>query len=172
MLTMRRARPDDAGTLERWDAEPHVIAASGDDDKEDWDTELPRDADWREWWIAEVGGRAIGIVQILDPAREPEGYWGDDLPAGLRAIDIWIGEADCLGKGYGTQMMEYAFARCFAATDVTAILIDPLESNTRARRFYERLGFREVGPRRFGVDDCVVYRLARADWQGRQHPDS
>ena len=49
-----------------------------------------------------------------------------------------------------------------APPTVTAVLIDPLASNTRARAFYERLGFVAVGPRRFGTDDCVVYRLDRA----------
>jgi hypothetical protein len=46
---------------------------------------------------------------------------------------------------------------------VTAILIDPLASNVRAHRFYERLGFRFVERRRFGDDDCVVYVLDRVD---------
>jgi aminoglycoside 6'-N-acetyltransferase len=44
---------------------------------------------------------------------------------------------------------------------VKAILVDPLASNTRAHRFYERLGFVAVGRRTFGTDDCMVYRLER-----------
>ena len=59
-------------------------------------------------------------------------------------------------------MMTQAIERCFAAREVTAILIDPLATNTDAQRFYRRLGFEEVGPRRFGEDDCTVMRLARA----------
>jgi hypothetical protein len=81
----------------------------------------------------------------------------------LRAIDIWIGEADDLGRGHGTRMMRLAVARCFADPAVTAILIDPLESNTRAHPFYERLGFRYVEHRWFGEDYCRVYRLDRLD---------
>jgi len=81
------------------------------------------------------------------------------------AIDIWIGEADDLGKGHGTRMMRLALARCFADERVSAVLIDPLASNTRALRFYERLGFSFVERRQFGDDDCVVYRLCRADWR-------
>ena len=50
--------------------------------------------------------------------------------------------------------------------EVTAILIDPLASNTRAQRFYERLGFQFIESRRFGEDDCFVYRLNRVDWEG------
>jgi aminoglycoside 6'-N-acetyltransferase len=48
---------------------------------------------------------------------------------------------------------------------VTAVLIDPLAGNTRARRFYERQGFRFVGERTFGGDNCAVYRLERQDWR-------
>lgn len=55
-------------------------------------------------------------------------------------IDIWIGPADYLNKGYDTQTMRLARTRCFADRSVTAVLIDPIESNKAAIRFY-RLGF-------------------------------
>ncbi len=42
----------------------------------------------------------------------------------------------------------------------------PLAANVRAHRFYERLGFRFVERRRFGQDECLVYRLDRADYEG------
>ena len=58
--------------------------------------------------------------------------------------------------------MRLALARCFAEPAVTAVLIDPLANNIAAHRFYERLGFRFVERRRFGLDDCFVYRLDRA----------
>lgn len=60
--------------------------------------------------------------------------------------------------------MALALDWCFTDARVTAVLIDPLERNVRARAFYERLGFVEVGPRRFGSDDCVVYRISREGW--------
>jgi aminoglycoside 6'-N-acetyltransferase len=159
MLALRHATPDDAPLLRRWDSEPHVIASKGDEDWQ-WETELPRRVAWRDLLIAELAGTPIGFVQIIDPAAEESRYWGD-CPPGLRAIDIWIGEPTRLAQGWGTRMMQAAIARCFADPAVTAILIDPLETNHRARRFYERLGFRAVGPRRFGEDACMVYQLDR-----------
>lgn len=80
----------------------------------------------------------------------------------LRAIDIWIGEESDLGKRYGMQMMRLALARCFADPTVTAVLVDPLVSNTRVHRFHERLGFQCTDRRQFGDDDCLVYRLIQA----------
>jgi aminoglycoside 6'-N-acetyltransferase len=162
-VRLRHATIADLPTLRHWDQQPHVISASGDDDSFPWEVELPRDVDWRELLIGEVDGRSVGVIQIIDAAREETHYWGDAEP-NLRAIDIWLGEAGDLGKGYGTQMMKLAIERCFAEPSVKAILIDPLASNTRAHRFYERLGFRPVERRTFGTDDCLVYRLKRGEW--------
>lgn len=162
ILTLRHAGLGDAALLRRWDEQPHVLA-SDPNDEWNWKIELTRTHDWREQLLAEIDGRPIGFIQIIDPAREDSHYWGN-VPPNLRAIDIWIGEPTDLGRGYGTRMMRAALERCFAASEVTAALIDPLESNVGARRFYERLGFIPDGPRRFGEDHCMVYRLTRADW--------
>ncbi|TXD39793.1 acetyltransferase [Lujinxingia vulgaris] len=164
-VSVRDATVDDVALLRAWDDEPHVIDADPNDDWQ-WEKELQRSPDWREMWIAEVDERPIGFLQIIDPAREDSHYWGECAPD-LRAIDIWIGPADALGKGYGTQMMRLAIDHCFANAEVRAILIDPLARNTRARRFYERLGFEFVEERTFGEDHCAVYRLDRERWEGR-----
>lgn len=165
VMNLRSATPADINLLRYWDEQPHVIDADPNDDW-NWETELDRTPDWREQLIAEMEGRPIGFVQIIDPAREESHYWGD-VSANLRAIDIWIGAESDLGKGYGTRVMQLALARCFADRAVTAVLIDPLASNTRAHRFYERLGFQWVEQRQFGDDDCFVYRLNRVDWQNQ-----
>lgn len=167
-ITLRPATIADLALLRHWDEQPHVVASDPNDDW-GWEVELHRSPDWREQLIAEVDGRPVGFVQIIDPAREESRYWGD-APANLRAIDIWIGKAADLGRGYGTRMMELALARCFADAAVTAVIIDPLAGNTRAHRFYERLGFRFVERRSFGEDDCFVYRLDRAAWSGAHPP--
>lgn len=65
----------------------------------------------------------------------------------------------------GDAMMRAVIDRCFADLAVNAIVIDPLTSNTDAHRFYQRLGFKIVGRRLFGEDDCLVHRLDRADWR-------
>ena len=161
-MILRSATPDDVQLLRHWDQQAHVIASDPNDEWA-WEVELGRCPDWREQLIAEIDGRPIGFVQIIDPKREETHYWGD-VPENLCAIDIWIGNEADLGKGYGTRIMALALERCFAECSVSAVLIDPLASNVRAHRFYERLGFRFVERRRFGNDECLVYRLDRADY--------
>jgi aminoglycoside 6'-N-acetyltransferase len=169
-MNLRPATPADLELLRRWDEQPHVVASDPNDDW-GWEAELDRSPAWREQLVAEADGRPIGFVQIIDPAREDSRYWGD-VPAGLRAIDLWIGEAADLGKGYGTRMMALALERCFADPSVEAVLVDPLAVNTRAHRFYEQLGFRFVERRCFGADDCLVYRLERSEYGRPLNPAS
>lgn len=158
-VTLRSTTPADLELLRRWDRDPDVRGSLVDADW-GWERELQRHPPWREWFIAEADGRPIGFIQIIDPTDEESRYWGC-IKAGHRAIDIWIGEPDARSRGYGARMMELAVERCFADPSVHTVLIDPLSSNTRSHRFYERLGFEFVAERTFGGHACRVYRLTR-----------
>lgn len=168
VMQLRLATLGDLDLLRAWDEKPHNIAAKGSDgDPWPWDYELPRIVPWRELLIGEVDGRPVGIMQIIDAKHEETHYWGN-VEEGLRAIDIWLGEESDLGRGYGSEMMRLAILRCFSDLAVNAILIDPLVSNVRAHRFYERCGFSRIGRQMFDDDDCYVYRLKREDWLAGQ----
>ena len=169
-VTLRRAAPDDVVWFDLWDTDSAVIACSSDDPAAtvafadtDWAAELAAQDEYSEYFVAELDGRPIGAMQICDPHLETTHYWGEIAP-NLRAIDIWIGAPKDRSKGHGTTMMRLALEHCFADTRVTAIVIDPLASNVRAHRFYARLGFKPVGRRTFGDDDCLIHELTRADW--------
>ncbi|GAA4277427.1 GNAT family N-acetyltransferase [Aquimarina mytili] len=162
-ITLRIATINDLDLLEYWDKQQHVIDSDPDEDW-DWENELLKFPEWREQLIAELDGRPIGCIQIIDPAEEESHYWGN-IPRNLRAIDIWIGEKEDLGKGYGSKMMEMAVDRCFKNPEVVSILIDPLESNHDAIRFYENFGFTFIEKRSFNSSDCLVYQLSRKDWK-------
>jgi aminoglycoside 6'-N-acetyltransferase len=161
-IILRTASLDDIKILLHWDEQQHNIVSDPNDDW-NWEVELTRNPPWREQLIAELDGRPIGFIQIIDPLLEDTHYWGDVEP-NQRAIDIWIGEASDLGKGHGTHMMKLAIERCFANPHITQILIDPLSSNHRAHKFYERLGFEFLEERKFNLDECWVYRLTRVKW--------
>jgi aminoglycoside 6'-N-acetyltransferase len=172
-ITLRPMSLADVPLLDLWDRQPHVMAATSDDPDQPkafgdtcWPDELALVGPDCRYLVAELDGRPIGAMQIIDPHTEVTHYWGEVEP-NLRAIDIWIGAPEDLGRGYGETMMRRAFQICFADAAVTAIVIDPLASNTRAHKFYRRLGFIPEARRMFGDDDCLVHRLTRLTWRRR-----
>lgn len=167
MITLRPATEADIPTLEAWDEEP-VVAAS--DPNDDWDWPQTLAAIGLENLIAELAGRPIGFIQITDLENDASRYWGDPQP-GFKAIDIWIGEPTARGQGYGRVMMTLAIEQCFSDPAIHTILIDPIESNVEAIAFYRRMGFTFIEERRFGLDECLVHRLTRADWRA-SNPDA
>lgn len=77
-LTLRRAPLADDPTLERWDREPHVIAATTDaPDVEkvfgdhDWRSEIPKQSKVDKFLIPELRGWSIGAIQIIDAPTSP-----------------------------------------------------------------------------------------------------
>ncbi|WP_206073494.1 GNAT family N-acetyltransferase [Maribacter sp. 4G9] len=150
----------DLDLLTHWDTKQHVMDCDPNDDDWSWEIELNRNPEWREQLIAEVNGKPVGVVQIIDPYKEETRYWGT-VGQNKRAIDIWIGEDEDLNRGYGTQMMKLAIARCYENRMVNGVLVDPLKSNRKAHRFYERLGFEFIGERKFDDSICCVYELKR-----------
>lgn len=163
-IILREANINDISILQYWDKQQHVIDCDPEDDDWDWDIELNRDPVWRKQLVAELNGKPIGFLQIIDPAEEETHYWGE-VNSNLRAIDIWIGEKHDLGKGYGTIMMKLAFNICFKNEKITAVVIDPLETNVKAHKFYERIGFKFVEKRKFDDSNCLIYQLTRLDWK-------
>ena len=160
-VILRAATIDDSYLLKNWDLDEAVEYSGGDDDSYDWDYELPRNVDWREFLIAEVDAVPIGMIVLIDALREESHYWGQDVPADSWAIDIWIGDQEHRSKGYGALMMQQALQRCFVNHGASLVLIDPLQSNHRAIKFYRRVGFTDVGPRQFENDDCLVMCITR-----------
>jgi ribosomal-protein-alanine N-acetyltransferase len=74
---------------------------------------------------------------------------------------------DQLGTGLGRRLLDEVMAR-LEARGIRQVFLEVRESNVRARRFYERHGFREVGRRRrYYVepeeDALVLYRALGAD---------
>ncbi|CAB9520468.1 AAC/APH [Seminavis robusta] len=171
--------------IEKWDEQPYLQDPNvmGDEDFNDWnwEHELSRnDLPWRRQLIAvaavqDGSYKPIGVVQIIDPLQEESHYWGsstEDLPLeDTRALDIWIGEPEYLGRGYGTQTMKQALEGSFVFGDTTvqAAIVDPMVGNPSAHKFYQSVGFQPLGKRSFGPDECLVHRVTRQQYYAK-HP--
>ncbi|QCD59282.1 GNAT family N-acetyltransferase [Streptomyces hawaiiensis] len=104
-----------------------------------------------------AGGELVGWA-CHGPYREGEVLTGD---AELYAIYV---HPDQVGQGVGQALLTESVARCSAAGH-GRLLLWVLKENDRARRFYERAGFRADGAEEpFDVEGVAVpeVRYARA----------
>lgn len=122
------------------------------------DTLERRTATWRRWLddgaaftVAELGGRIVGIALGGDGRRV-----GDHPPVRDRELHSLYVLADYHGTGIGQSLLDAVVEPASPAQLWVA------EDNPRARRFYERNGFRPDGAR--FVDerlDLAEVRLVR-----------
>ena len=159
MIKLRPAIINDLELVRYWDTKQHVIDCDPDDEW-NWEVELNRNPKWREQFVAELKGIAVGFIQIIDPYLEETQYWGT-IEKNKRAIDIWIGEENNINKGYGTIMMKLAIKICFENSMIDGILVDPLKTSSKAHRFYTSLGFEFIEEREFDESVCFIYELKR-----------
>ena len=84
-----------------------------------------------QFMICLEGDRAIGSVYLndIDETHHHAEY------------GIFIGEDDCLGKGYGTQAAELAIWYAFHELHLHKLFLRLLDGNERAKRSYEKVGF-------------------------------
>jgi RimJ/RimL family protein N-acetyltransferase len=94
-----------------------------------------------------VDDKPIGHIQFWDiyardqlEINDQDYFTGE--PEGTYGIDIFIGEDDYLGKGYGTQIIIAFTKLLFEKYHAKKIVIDPDADNIRAIRCYEKAGFR------------------------------
>ncbi len=84
------------------------------------------------------------------------------LPLKARAIDAFIGEPKMLGRGHGAKFLKLLAERLMAE-GVPVIAIDPDLSNLRARRAYEKAGFRADSVVETGQGRAVLMMFDREE---------
>ncbi len=80
-------------------------------------------------------GRLIGLVMLSDTAHDN----------GDAEIDIYIGEKDCWGKGYGTEALRLICRFGFDRMGLRRIHLWVVDANVGAIRCYQKVGFVEEG---------------------------
>lgn len=134
---IRPALMADRPLLARWRAMPQVIRWWGDPDEDDDTDEVP---DLRiSKWVAELDRRPFAFIQDYAVAAWSPHHF-DYLPAGSRGMDIFIGEADLLGLGHGSGLVNQHVSGLFER-GAAAVGIDPHPDNVAARRAFEKAGF-------------------------------
>jgi RimJ/RimL family protein N-acetyltransferase len=90
------------------------------------------------WYDAQVTSERSASFTIYERATgRPIGNTG-----------IMIGEADCRGKGYGTETTRLMLDYAFTGLGLHNVMLTVFEYNLAGRHAYEKAGFREFGRRR------------------------
>jgi len=87
-----------------------------------------RRADWRP----------LGNVALIDV----------DWRARTAELLLFIGEADCRGRGYGTEATRLILDYAFTALGLHSVWLRVYAFNLAGQRAYEKAGFRVIGRRR------------------------
>ena len=121
-----------------WTARPHV--------SEWWDSEETADDDARDFkaYIAYLGDEPIAYVQSYLAIDAGDGWWADQHDPTVIGMDLFIGDEENVGRGYGVELVRQFVDHVFADPTITRIQIDPSPDNLRAIRCYERVGFHRV----------------------------
>jgi GNAT superfamily N-acetyltransferase len=164
-LTIREADPNDAEALggihvRAWQdayrgqlSDEYLDGLSVDERAEQWRASLQsRREAWRTW-VAVEAGRPVGWA-TTGPSEDAD---ADERTAELYAIYL---EPDRVGTGVGRRLLEHAIedlrARGFAAVTLWV-----LETNERARRFYEIAGWKHDGTITSERVDCEMRPTVR-----------
>ena len=147
-VTLRPMTADDLPRMHAWLARDHVREWWGDERLHTLESVaakyLPRilAEEHVTPWIALLGDRPIGYCQSYVVAGDD--FWPDETDPGARGCDQFIGEAELLGRGLGTDIVRALVDTIFRDPAVTTIQTDPSPDNARAIRCYEKAGFRAV----------------------------
>jgi aminoglycoside 6'-N-acetyltransferase len=85
--------------------------------------------------------KPIGYVQIYGAHDFPRSAPLDDLPASLAAFDIFIGDINFIGRGFGVLAIESLLGSCVQGR-FEYVFADPDVTNLGAVRCYEKAGFK------------------------------
>ena len=108
----------------------------------------------REWYKAAAEGSSDTDIHFAVVTREDDRYIGN---AGLHrinwrcrraALGIMIGEKDCWNQGYGTEATRLILEFAFGELGLHRVWLDVDSDNRRARRAYEKAGFKQEGIKR------------------------
>ncbi len=132
--------------MKRWLRKPHVL--------EFWPEQMT-DKQITEKYLSHIDSNivfpfliyfsetAIGYIQAYQANHVGDGWWPDEKE-GTYGLDLFIGEVDYLGKGYGTKVIKSFLNHIRNTHEVRKWIIDVDPKNTRAIRCYEKAGFRFV----------------------------
>lgn len=100
------------------------------------------------------------------------GFHSIDWRSRSGEVGIFIGEKSFWNQGYGSDVMRLLLRHGFNTLNLNRVCLDVEETNPRAIRAYEKVGFVHEGRRRQAIFkdgkyiDLLQMSVLRSEWQG------
>lgn len=94
-----------------------------------------------------------------------------DWRARSAEVGIFIGEKPLWNQGYGSEAMRLLVTHCFKTLNLNRVALDVYETNARAIRSYEKVGFVHEGRKRQAMYkegvyiDILIMSVLRDEWK-------
>lgn len=144
-INFKCMQPSDFKQIYDWIQQPHV--SKWWSDPRDWSEfrlkfQNKLESPYRSCFIIYEDDKPIGYIQSYVANKFPE--WPSE-PAGTYGMDLFIGDGNYIGKGYGSHIVALFVQELFKRPDVMRVIINPDIDNIAAIKAYERAGFRKIG---------------------------
>jgi RimJ/RimL family protein N-acetyltransferase len=161
-LDIRPMSATDLPLMRAWLDAPHMRRWWGDAETEiGYVRDMIEGRDTTRPFIFSLDGEPVGYIQYWFIGHHQNATWLADypwlgeLPSDAVGVDLSIGPAEMLGRGYGSMVLQ-TFVRRLVDQGHGTIIIDPDPANARAVRAYEKAGFRVI-PRLLGrTSDSLI----------------
>jgi len=108
---------------------------------------LERDTDITQHWVGYDGEHPFVYLltsNVIKNEDDDDDYAQYCDPEGLAiTLDMFIVDPNYVGQGFGAQIIREFLTQHFS--DVSEVLIDPEQRNTRAVHVYQKAGFKIIG---------------------------
>ena len=155
-VRLRKPEPSDVDALFAQKNDPEVAAQLGGF------TKGYSRADIVRWIETHAAAKDEALHVIVDPEGRCLGHVGlynIDHRVGSAEFAIMVGDKTAWGKGIGRLCTKWAVSYAFSELALRRVYLNVLETNVRARKLYEALGFVQEG------------RLRQAQWKSGRWVD-
>lgn len=160
-IRLRPVEDEDIPKLMEWENDADIVRWAGKkfetvEDAREW--HLRPTLQHRTFAIELLGGRLIGEIEVLNITWK----------IGTAEIRVIIGEKDLWDRGLGEDAVSTLVNACFSVTALQEIFLRVDQDNGRARRCYEKVGFKPEGRVTCTWEDgsprtILLMRLRKAD---------
>jgi RimJ/RimL family protein N-acetyltransferase len=143
---------------------------------------LPMSLEDEEAWFTGMLNRPLAEHSMVIEIQQGEdwtavgtcGFHNFDWRARAAEVGIFIGEKSLWNQGYGSEAMALLLRHGFNTLNLNRIALDVYETNPRAIRAYEKVGFVHEGRKRQAMYkdgsyiDILIMSVLRSEWKEDQ----